>query len=620
MMRPTTLLFVLGLLAVAFFGSASTSCAQVYCQPSYGTPCNTGGDYIQSFSTTGGTTNITNNNSGCNGSANNYLYYSAQTVTVGTGGSFSFSFTNSPMSAQYYAIWIDWNNNLSFTDPGEVVYTSAGNITAGAVVTGTVNVPAGTAAGTKRLRIRSQFFTNPVTPCGNAFYGETEDYNVQVGGGALGCGGISLNDSAYLVTGLACPSSYITLTLANNSASTTIGVQWQYASTMQGPYLNIGGATSTPVTLPGFGGYYRAALTCLSTSQTSTSTWAYVPTITNCQDSVWPGDANYDLVANNMDLLAITSSWGLAGPSRTSASNSWSPQFAMNWAQVFSNLVNKKNADCDGNGTIGWSDTTAVSQNYGMIHLRPTDSDPPTEKTAGLPDLFVDIAGTAVTPGSTITAPIRFGDAANPVTRMYGIAATVKISGTATVGAPSISLNPSWMGTPTQVLRFAKTTSATTTDFVASRITRRDTAGYGTLGTVSFAIPPNATGKVKVSLQNVRLIDSTGTVLTTYNVVADSANIATTSIRSAGNSFSSAVIIPNPGTFSALEFQLANATRVDVVVIDAIGRKVADARFNLAAGSQRVPLPGPSLPAGVYTVRFLNAGDNVPTSLRWLKH
>ena len=65
--------------------------AQVYCPPSYLVLCSSG-DYIESFSTTGAATNITNNFSGCNGNPNNYIDYSA-TMFVTSAPSSTFNFT-----------------------------------------------------------------------------------------------------------------------------------------------------------------------------------------------------------------------------------------------------------------------------------------------------------------------------------------------------------------------------------------------------------------------------------------------------------------------------------------------------------------------------------------------
>src|SRR5688572_16119429 len=67
-------------------------------------------DYIQSFSTTGGATNITNNGTGCT-VLPNYTYYSAMTHTGVQGATVNFSITNTPSFTEFYKIWVDWNND-----------------------------------------------------------------------------------------------------------------------------------------------------------------------------------------------------------------------------------------------------------------------------------------------------------------------------------------------------------------------------------------------------------------------------------------------------------------------------------------------------------------------------
>lgn len=78
-------------------------------------------------------------------------------------------------------IFVDFNNNGSFTDAGEIAAVSSllpgGNTT----YSGTLNIPAGLQAGnTTRLRIVAQETTDPnlVNPCGTYLNGETQDYLV----------------------------------------------------------------------------------------------------------------------------------------------------------------------------------------------------------------------------------------------------------------------------------------------------------------------------------------------------------------------------------------------------------------------------------------------------------
>jgi hypothetical protein len=75
-------------------------------------------------------------------------------------------------------VWVDWNNDFTFgvgTDE-EFILTNNGT---GAVFTGSIDVPAGTAAGSYRMRVRMSYSIS-YTPCGVGSYGEVEDYTIVV--------------------------------------------------------------------------------------------------------------------------------------------------------------------------------------------------------------------------------------------------------------------------------------------------------------------------------------------------------------------------------------------------------------------------------------------------------
>jgi hypothetical protein len=106
------------------FSAASSIAVAQYCTPTFTTGC-TSGDQIVNFSTTGGITNITNNASGCSTGA--YSYISSQSVTQIQGLDVTLSMQAGPTWGQGFKVWIDWNNNQSFADAGELVYTSPGS-------------------------------------------------------------------------------------------------------------------------------------------------------------------------------------------------------------------------------------------------------------------------------------------------------------------------------------------------------------------------------------------------------------------------------------------------------------------------------------------------------------
>lgn len=130
---------------------------------------------INNFSTSGGITNITNNNSGC--SSGSSIYYPNMAVTVQGGSSFNISVQAGSAYAQGFGIWIDWNNDGDFADTGEDVWDSG---TSGfQAFTGTITPPA-IAGGTHRMRVKCEYVAVPTGPCGSVTWGEEEDYHVIV--------------------------------------------------------------------------------------------------------------------------------------------------------------------------------------------------------------------------------------------------------------------------------------------------------------------------------------------------------------------------------------------------------------------------------------------------------
>ena len=127
--------------------------------------------YIDDFSTTGGTSNITNNNSGF--ATNGYGDYTAMLVAQEQGGSIDFSAAT--QGSNGLAIFIDWNQDGDFNDTGEDVYVG-GYATA---FSGTITVPTNATIGTTRMRIVTDYYDSTPEACDNA-NDEVEDYTFQV--------------------------------------------------------------------------------------------------------------------------------------------------------------------------------------------------------------------------------------------------------------------------------------------------------------------------------------------------------------------------------------------------------------------------------------------------------
>jgi hypothetical protein len=114
-----------------------------------------------------------------------YTDNTSQTVNLQSNTTYPFTIKlhncSGSTASRVVKIFIDYNNNGTFTDPGETAVTSP--VLAGGTTTysGNLVVPAGMQVGNiTRMRVIAEETTdnNAVLPCGNYALGETEDYGV----------------------------------------------------------------------------------------------------------------------------------------------------------------------------------------------------------------------------------------------------------------------------------------------------------------------------------------------------------------------------------------------------------------------------------------------------------
>lgn len=188
----------------------------------------------------------------------------------------------------YFRVWIDFNQNFSFADPGELLYTSglsafavAGSVFA---IPGGITIPLTATPGQTRMRVAAAESTIP-SDCGTYTWGETEDYNVFIGAGTP-CSGVPAANAVVATTAAICPNSATPLSLANSYTVGGITYQWQSSTVSAvGPWTPISGTlatvTSPSLTTPTF---FSAIITCTNGNGSITATSASVqvqPTTTN---------------------------------------------------------------------------------------------------------------------------------------------------------------------------------------------------------------------------------------------------------------------------------------------------------------------------------------------------
>ncbi len=195
--------------------ASSTSFGTGYCVPAG----NNVSYYINDFSTTGGSTNISNTGTGY--SATGYGDFTSQAVTQSVNASMSFNAVfGSGTNTFHFRIWVDWNNDFDFDDAGELMFDGTTYQTS---YTGTITVPAGTAPGDYRMRIRNTYTGTP-TPCGTS-NGETEDYTFTVIAQDQ-CSGMP-DPGATVGPDTICADVPFNVTIANPSIEGGISYQWQ---------------------------------------------------------------------------------------------------------------------------------------------------------------------------------------------------------------------------------------------------------------------------------------------------------------------------------------------------------------------------------------------------------
>ncbi|MBU8891881.1 MAG: endonuclease [Bacteroidales bacterium] len=116
--------------------------------------------------------------------AANYTDFTSENPTLEAGSSVSISLTPGFSGSTYYEywkIWIDYNADGDFDDPGELAFDS-GSMSK-TTVSGNMSVSS-TASGTTRMRI-SMKYNAAQTACEAFSYGEVEDYTVTFGAAAI---------------------------------------------------------------------------------------------------------------------------------------------------------------------------------------------------------------------------------------------------------------------------------------------------------------------------------------------------------------------------------------------------------------------------------------------------
>lgn len=323
------------------------------------------------------------------------------------------------------------------------------------------------------------------------------------------------------------------------------------------------GTTNMTLTAQGASNYYwSTGATTSSISVTTTFTQTYtvnshnscgttvlqvVAVIdTTCQD-VWPGDANSDGIADNLDILELGLHYTQTGAPRSVISNNWQAYVSNNWIGMITNGKNVNHSDCNGDGTIDANDTLAVYNNYGLSHTFRLG-----EAASVNPQLKVMADQSSVIKGHWGSSSVYLGDATNTVSNINGVAYTVTYDNwLIETDSIYIEYQSSFLNTLNQNLNFRKRDFAAGNLYTATTHTLNGNVnGYGKIATIHYKINPNITSNqfLRIGISQGCKADQAGLIsaLTSNTVFVNAVGLVAGINEILDNDF--IFLVPNPTT------------------------------------------------------------------------
>ncbi len=314
-------------LTATTFYQATVTCAgntgtstpvQVSLSPTTSCYCAAGATDATFESISNVTLNSINNNSTA---TTGYQNFTALSTSLEPGRPYPFSVSIAGAFAEdQVIIFIDYNQNGTFTDAGETVYSSSLGIGPHA---GTLVIPFAALPGATRMRVRMHDTGSTpanATSCGNSAFGQVEDYTVNILP-VVPCTGTPNPGNTVSTVPAVCSGTNFTLSLQNFTSGSGVTYQWQSSATgASGSFTNITGATSVILTRSQTAAtYYQAIVTCGASSATSTPIQVTISAFTNCYCVPQPpSNCNLDDRISNVTIGLLNNSSGCSTGGYTS--------------------------------------------------------------------------------------------------------------------------------------------------------------------------------------------------------------------------------------------------------------------------------------------------------------
>jgi hypothetical protein len=282
-----------------------------------------------------------------------------------------------------------------------------------------------------------------------------------------------------------------------------------------------------------------------------------------CQD-VWPGDANSDGIANNIDILELGFHFNQTGPQRSMISNNWQSYYSNNWLGTISNGKNLNHSDCNGDGIINYNDTLAIYNNYGLVHaFKPNQNNNTNVQLKIIPDQ------NSVVKGSWGSASIYLGGASAPISDVIGLAFTIDYDNN--LMEPNqiyLEYQNSFIDVGDN-LRFRKTDFANSKLYAATtNIHKWNVSGYGLIAKLHYQLKSSLTNDeiLNIGITEAYQSDASGTIVSmtsgSSTVQALASDVGVQELNNNG-----VYISPNPTSGDLIINSKSQLQKIEIVTI-----------------------------------------------------
>ncbi|MFL5751954.1 MAG: T9SS type A sorting domain-containing protein [Bacteroidia bacterium] len=320
--------------------------------------------------------------------------------------------------------------------------------------------------------------------------------------------------------------------------------------------------------------------------------------------NVWPGDANYDLVADVNDLLYIGWAYGASGTTRAGATNTWQAEPSADWGMTTAYGTEFKHADCNGDGTIDLNDTLAISNNYNMSHtfklMNPANT---VNYLSNYRNLALSSTTSSVSPNQTFTISADLPASNFPAAdKIYGIAFKLHVPSQYVTAMNGNDYSSSFLGTNgTNMITMARPfTAGGYIDYCMTRRDYQNSTGSGNLFSVDLTASNFAgSGSADFSISDVVAVAYNGEYLPIGSTTLSMNFTAPTGIAS--HSAAELSLRPNPAS-DRLFVEGVKGNNVKFEVLSIIGEIVLQSQL-----TKNTAIDVSGLEKGAYFIRIHSA-------------